>query len=673
MEKQHHAPTPRLVFGLVALFFLSAVASYGLEAKLSLDNDRFVVGQKFNVDLLVNTDQALKVQLVQPAYPAGLKLTTGPFTRATTWTNASGQTVTGTRITLSFRVVASGIVSLGPFTLTWNGQSVVVPARPLYLLEPDEAKNRFPLEVRWKVRQGPYYQGQDIPIILQVQNLETLVPPTNVDVPAPANALWEKSVGLGEIEITAVGDDRILSLPWGVWMLIPTQSGTVTLPAVTVNVSGLIRQTAPLVLNILPLPSEVDQTRALGDFTYKVSVQRDGLGPGQFALVQEVRGQGNFPYLVFPNVAFPGLTLVSQQETSGYHPTMAGYEGSLVQTRVFSAEKPGKILVTLPGFVSFQPDLNKTWTWDPKVVQVSASTPGAMTLPASLPLTPLDVDQVQAARPVKFWTQPWVWLIFLPGPLLLLASFLTKKGRKGGLLVLFPLVLILLGAGDPEVFQQQQALKQWNSQDFVKAHDTWQALAEAHPGEPGYWFNLGLATEKLKRSAEAVQAFENALASGFQGPQALQALRTLEKKQQLSDQFPVWQGPDLAWILLGVALAWNGLFVFWFLNRWTGRASWIIGIGLSLLLLVVAGGTLAVAVSDYGRVNAVVGPTDAPLRRVPGALAEDWLTLRHGTTVAYQGFSGNYALVVSGYGLEGWVQLNYLLPVQETLWISPRF
>ncbi|NNM67522.1 MAG: hypothetical protein HKM06_05900, partial [Spirochaetales bacterium] len=213
MEKQHHAPATRLVFGLVAFFFLSTATAYGLEAKLSLDNDRFVVGQTFNVDLLVNTDQALKVQLVQPAYPSALALTSGPFSRATTWTNASGQTVTGTRITLSFRVTGSGIVSLGPFTLTWNGQSVVVPSRPLYLLEPDESKNRFPLEVRWKVRQGPYYQGEDIPVLLQVQNLETLVPPANVDVPAPANALWEKTVGLGEIEITAVGDDRILSLP----------------------------------------------------------------------------------------------------------------------------------------------------------------------------------------------------------------------------------------------------------------------------------------------------------------------------------------------------------------------------------------------------------------------------------------------------------------------------
>ncbi len=642
MEKQQHAKKLALFFGLVSLFGLvTALRPFplaALEAKLSLDNDRFVVGQQFNVNILADTPDPLQLKLVPVTYPPELELTSGPFVRETSWENSSGQVTKGTKLTLSFRVVKTGIVTLGPFTVSYGQQSLLVSPKTLYLLARDEAQNRFPLQVGWSVPPGPYYLGEGIPVILQVKNLETLLQPAELDVSAPANTLWEKAGNIGDIEVTAIGDDRILTLPWSGWMMVPTQTGTVTLPAVTVNVNGLVRTTSPLNLTVQAIPATVT-TRAIGDFSYEARIERSVQNPGQVNVTQVVRGRGNFPYLVLPDVNAQGLRLLSKQETSGYRPTTEGYQGDLTVTWKFVADHSGSYTVQVPPFVSYQPSLDKVWTWEAKSETINLNNSGKVTIKPVTVLNPLPKTEWAQVKPWNLATKFWFWLAFLPGPVLFLLTFRGRKSRGKGLLVLIPLGFFLMSAADSNV--------------------------HTPINQPGYWYNQGLEQKQQKQTALAVRSFCRALALGYQGPQALTALHEVEKDAQLTDQFQVWQGPPTDLFLLATVLGWNLAFLFWAWHRRSGKVSWIVPMTVAFLIFAASGVTAGVSLVERSPGDAVVGTGDAPLRRVPSDLAENWLTVPQGTVVRYQGLSGPYALVTTGYGLQGWLKVNYLLPIQE--------
>ncbi len=650
MEKQFVTKKLALLLGLVTLLLPQSLTA--LEAKLSLDNDRFVVGQKFNVNILADTPDPLQLKLAPVTFPSELELTSGPFVRETSWENSSGQVTNGTKMTLSFRVIKTGIVTLGPFTITYGSQSFLVSPKTLYLLAQDESQNRFPLQVGWFIPPGPYFLGEGIPVILQVKNLETLIQPSELDVSAPANTLWEKAANIGDIEVTAVGDDRILTLPWSGWMMIPTQVGTINLPAVTVNVNGLVRTTSPLSLNIQAIPTVVT-TRAIGDFSYEARIERSTQNSGQVTVEQIVRGRGNFPYLVLPEVTATGLRLINKQETAGYRPTTSGYQGDLTVTWLFAADHAGSYTVQVPPFVSYQPSLDKVWTWEPKSETLNLGNAGKVTAKPVLVLNPLKKNEWSKVLPWNLTERFWFWLAFLPGPFLFFLTFLEHKGRGKGLLVLLPIGFFLMSAaGQPLQHQPQGGTTEVNS---VPSNET----------QPAYWYNEGLKQKQEKQTALAVRSFSRALALGFQGPQALTALREVEKEAQLTDQFQVWQGPstDLFWIL--VLVSWNVAFFFWAWHRHTGKVSWIIPMTVAFFIFSASGITAGISLAERSPGDAVVGTGDAPLRRVPSDLAENWLTVPQGTIVRYQGISGPYALVTTGYGLQGWLKVNYLLPIQD--------
>lgn len=652
----------QLLVGLVSLLLFPG-ALFALDARLSLDNDRYVVGQKITLDIIVNAADPLQVKLTQPSYPPALSLTEGPFIRETSWEDSPGRLLKGTKVSLTFKVNQSGLASLGPFVVAAGGDTVVVPARSLYFLGADEAKKRFPLEVRWQVPQGTFYQGQVIPVMLQVRNLDSLVKPKDMDVGAPASSLWEKALGLGEIEISSVGEDRIMNIPWGSWMLIPTQPGTLTLPPVSVEVTGVRRNAGALDLSIQPLPPELASTRAVGELTYTADVQ-DSHEEGQILVVQEVHGRGNFPYLIVPEVTVEGLTALSRQESSNYRPTTTGYQGSLTITTKFRADKLGRFTVHLPAFQAFQPENSKTWSWESKTVPVEISNLGSdQGSSKEKELKPLDWDQVTSARPWGLFSHFWAFFLFLPGFLFWLFTFFQKKNRGKGLIVLLPLEVLGIMASDPAPENFDKAMESYTVGNFTVSMNLWDSLVQGHPHEGGLLYNKGLAAAASGQTALAEQSYRLALADGFRGPEVAIALKRLEDKEQLTNQHPTWQGPSLDFFLLLTVVGVNLFFFFWGFQRITGKAVFIIATVIVFLSTAGALGTVAFIQWQSAQVDGVVGPSDGPIKRVPGDLAEEWLTLKRGTTVKALGASGEFVLVQTGYGLEGWVRKSFLLNV----------
>jgi len=627
------------------------------EARVVLNSDRYVVGSRWTVDILVDTPDPLTVRVTVPPLPPSLALSEGPYIRETSWEKVPGTLSRATKVSLTLKTLAPGIVELGPFDVKVGSLVQTLPPVTVYLLAADEAKHRFPVELGWVKPDGPFYTGQAIPLILQARNLDVLAQPQDPGLGAPAGSLWEKAVGLGEIEINSIGEDRLMNVPWGSWMLIPTKPGTLTVPAFKGSVSGLDRVVPPLVLEILPVPPEVGDGRAVGDFTYTADAKEGAAAQGgELVVTQEISGRGNFPYLKLPDVAVPELTLTSRQEGTRYRAAKGGYEGSLVVTWRFSSDQARTVTVSLPGFRAFQPKTARIDTWDPKTVSVALHLPTAVPSNPVPVARPLDWGEVQGARP---WAVSRGWLaflLFLPGPVFLLLTF-RFRGLQRGLLVLAVLGVLLVSANEPAPDGFADALKAQGSD----AADRWTALAAAHPEEPGLWYNKALACRDADKPAEAVHAFRMALRTGFQGDLAARGLMALEEKELLSDQFAPWTGWPTNLLFLALCIAWNCAFVVWGVQRLTGLSVWLPLLVLSILASAALGVFAVGAESARTEPDAVVGPADGPIRKVPGDLAETWMTLKAGTVVRVQGAADRWVLVQTGYGLEGWVDASGLL------------
>jgi len=664
MESQQPARSHRSVLvGLVivglGLLGLPAGAAPLPEARVVLNTDRYVVGTKWTLDILVDSPEPLTVKVPVPALPASLALAEGPYIRETSWEKVPGTLSRATKVSFTLKALAPGIVEVGPFEVKVGTTTQTVAPVTVYLLSPDEAKRRFPVELRWVKPEGPFYEGQAIPLMLQARNLDTLAQPEDMSLAAPPGSLWEKAVGLGEIEINSIGEDRLMNVPWGGWMLIPTKKGPLTVPGFKANVAGLSRTVPPLVLDVAPLPPEAAPGRAVGDFSYSVDAKPGDSAQGaQLVVVQEISGRGNFPYLVLPEVSAPGLTLTSRQEGTRYRAAKGGYEGSLVVTWRFSADQPRTVTLTLPGFTAFQPVTGRVDTWDPRPVTVVLSPGTPNSAPQAQPIRPLDWDGVQAVRPWGAARSWWSFTLFLPGLVFLAATFFVR-GPGRGLLVLLTLGVILVSASDgpPEGFDAA-----WKAQGYAAA-EQWGTLTGAHPDEPGLWYNKALSCQSAGRTAEAVHAFRMAMRTGFQGDLAARGLAALEEKELLTDQFVPWSGWPTNGMFLVFVIAVNLAFACWAFQRLTSSASWLPPLSVAVLAAATASVFLIGAETARVEPDAVVGLADGPIRKVPGDLAETWMTLKAGTVVRVQGASDRWVLVQTGYGLEGWVEESGLMPL----------
>lgn len=667
MESQQPARHHRTLFlrlvtlGLLLGALVPAVAAPLPEARVVLNSDRFVVGSRWTLDILIDTPDPLSVRVPVPVLPPNLALSEGPYIRETSWEKVPGTLSRATKATFTLRTLTPGIVEVGPFEVRTGTKTQTVAPVTVYLLAADEAKRRFPVELRWVKPEGPLYEGQAIPLLLQARNLDTLAQPQDLGLGAPPGCLWEKAVGLGEIEINSIDEDRIMNVPWGGWMLIPTKPGSLTIPGFQATVAGLVRTVPPLVLEVQSLPPEASGGRAVGDFSYSIEAKPGDVALGaSLVVVQEVSGRGNFPYLVMPEVSAPGLSLVSRQEGTRYRAARGGYEGSLVVTWRFSSPRARTLSLELPGFQAFQPSTGRIDTWDPRTTSVTLSLPAEAVVAPVPVVRPLDWAGVQAVRPWGITQSPWVVLLFLPGPVILLATFFFQ-GRSKGLLVLL-VALLLVSAAEPPPQGFDEAARSGG----YDAAERWGILATAHPGEPGLWYNKALACRDAGRTAEAVHAFRMALKTGFQGDLAARGLASLEEKELLTDQFLPWTGWPTNLLFLFLCLGVNLAFVFWAFQRISGASSWLFPLSLAILASAAMGVLVVGAETARQEADAVVGLADGAMHKVPGDLAETWMTLKAGTIVRIQGASDRWVLVQTGYGLEGWVEETDLMRLGNT-------
>lgn len=651
--------------GLVALFlFLIPLCSaVAVDAEWK---DHIIEHQRFTLKYITSFPGRSQVDIGDPLWPEGIEKISGPYTAQRTIQRDDGSYATVLQLIYTLRAGNAGIFGIPPVevsdgTEVQQSESLFIP-----VLRRDESFLKYPLVAGWQdlTQDAPtsLYAGQAFPLVLIMHNMEEISLPESVRLSTPDDAFLEKVRGIGDIGYDAVGADTLFHVPMETWMLTPSQSGIVELGAATVQILGLTRKTAPLKLEIRPLPEELASTAAVGDFRYTLAFpEREILSGNQAVLTVRVDGTGNLNYLNLPEPVFPEGLNVLRKEISDYRAASGGYKGYRELEFRFSSEEEGAFSIEVPGF---------NWI-DPETGRISRRSAESFSFRVLSLLDSLQEDAqsfalVSAQEMVKertttLYRNPWLYLFLLPGPLFLL---LVRLGvfRKS-LLVLLASLLFLSAALQESLDTSwiESAQQAFDSSEFEQALDLYETRGRDWEARASFLYNRGVLRFLNGAYSSSVADLRSALKLRPTNAMISGTLSFVEEYLGLEHQ-PVARlfiAPDLLFILL--LLIFNLVFVFLALYRLKRQAGWtVLMIFLSMLLSLAGTTELVRSLLLLHRKEAVIS-SEISIRKIPEEGASPWIALPEGTAVRMIRSYDGFVLIQTAYGLEGWVPRDDLI------------
>jgi tetratricopeptide (TPR) repeat protein len=277
--------------------------------------------------------------------------------------------------------------------------------------------------------------------------------------------------------------------------------------------------------------------------------------------------------------------------------------------------------------------------------------------------------EIRWHRGEPLYARPAGLLLFLPGPLFLLAvllpPLLPPRLRRGW--PAFPLLLLLvlpLGARDEARDPgrlAEQAAAAYARGEIRSAADIFAGLEQDFPGNPALMYNLAVCYHRLGQRGQAVFLLRRSLAES-PGDRVIRAtLSALEREYGLDAQLglppPLSAGLPyyLAACLSNLAFAAGALFI-----RRRRVQLLILVVLLAAGALISLGSYLALE-SRERRPVGVVAAAAAELKTIPRAGAQSRLELAEGTSLYVLGEDERFMLVETSFGFKGWVQKRMLL------------
>lgn len=684
--KEQVSQRNRIGQGLVILLGLLCVSIplYGQQASAwQITPDRIVVGELDRVRAVCMVDRPWSgsLRVILPPEKEGYYYLSDPLIEEI----QEGEHFGKTQISLTLRAVQRGLYLLEPLVLVDAlGKETVLPPLILSFLRYDEKNYRYPLDVSWAgdlPRQA--YVGQPVYLVLVLKNTREILVPDSIRFPSPDKGVLKQEDFSPPIEPVSFGPVRLYSVPVAVWVLTPTETGTLVIPSARVQIGNLERATDTQPIEILPLPRELEGSGAIGSFRVGLKSSGESVAQGDYlTLSVSVEGSGNLHYLKVPEPVFQAAEnwkLISVSEENSLIPASGGYSGFRTVHYRYQCLKSGTFQVGTAPFLYLNPLTGgiQSALDNPVLVSVQQADGNGPDAEGKETLVrlPLEAGSLAVYDLQLGHRNPLLLIFLLPGIFLLVYYFLGKWGLKKNvlkalLIVLFFLmgVVFLSYMGMHFITQRDELTGLLEKGNAAYVHgDASSALyyyreAELRaPEHPALLYNLALASHAAGDNAEAIYRLRKLLVFRPGDRNAGRFLQELEQMNHLvSETLPVSRINPEIFYLAGL-VCWN-LF-FWFLFRYlvSGRIRMAL---LGLLNLVL---TLVFIAGYFGldiyrnKPFAVARQQQTEMKRAPSKSASHWLDIRKGTTIRVTADIGDYLLVKTIYGVEGWVR-------KEDLW-----
>jgi hypothetical protein len=611
--------------------------------------DRFEIdrGGEFELRFTVPGDDPEQVRLGIPPLPEGVSQPDGPVA------------VTRGRREMEVRIPFRGDVA-GRFvveSILVDTPSATLETPPVLVEVRDPQRDRVPFRAAWRLLSDQVWQGQSVPVVLEITDIDSFAFPESVSFRSPQTGLFEEVSGIGSVASREIAGRTIYRIPVASFLFTPAAAGTVALPAATIRADGIDVQAPALEVEVTELPGIAGEADAVGDFSLESRVEPRRIAPGETGLLEiTITGAGNLPVLEFPEVSLDGLVEVERIQEGSFEPDVAnlsGYVGSRTLRIRFEVE--GEVesgMVRIAPFIAYDPRSDLPATVPSRTFPVELVREDAA---ASEATPPPQIELIEISRLTSpFWIPlgevPWTGFLLLLGPIVFAAVRLISV-RGAAALIMLPLLVGATIFPRIDVQRLQRAAEIAEEGRPAVAGVLYDLELQREGWHPGLHYNRGVLA---LRADNAVTAIYHLRLAARLAPELRRFRSTLATAEDYfgadaSLDVPVHPRPDL--FIFVLSLVWT---VAWVLLSVRGRLRRTIGLVtlamVGVVLLAGWGWSYRLATID----EAVVA-RPVTVRRIPDMTAQPWLQIDPSTVVRVELSYEEFLLIRTTAGVNGWI------------------
>jgi hypothetical protein len=642
------------------------------QVSVSLEPRRVIQRERITVSILVDHQDPTTLEITAPPVPDGVVQLSGPNIKPYIEQSRNRDSMVKILAAYTYRVDLPGRKVLEPFRIVIDGREIFT--EPILIEAASRnAPNEVPFDVRWRMLTEQLYEGGTVALVLELLNLTEIGFPDAVRVSSPGAGVFEEVEGLGEIRFRTVGETTLYTVPIATYLYTATQRGEAVIPAARVTAFGMTVTGEQLRVPVKPVPADVRATGAVGTFRFDSWVDNPNVALGESVVLHmRVRGAGNLSYLQVPAPKADGMIVTEKSQNDSLLPSEAGYSGERELVYRLLPESTGGLSIEVPRFVWFDPAAATTVQTEARryAIQVAAApehTGAGTEQDLGFPFPLLGRAEIERLQSVDLSGNPISYLAFMPGPIALVLYLVFRKKGPGGKRRRFwaagPAVVFLCAASAAFPWELlERGAAQYEDGLFEEAAASFGEASVRAGGNAGVEYNLFLAAYRAGRYGEALRALRNAVRLKPMNQMFRQTLAWADRTLGLDRQIPVSPRihPDL--LFLAAALAINlASFAAIMLLRGRRGISVILFVLLLFILVGTAGG-LWYTIDQRSDTTGIIGPGPGSLRKIPRASSDEWFPLKAGTAVRIIAETGEFYLIETGYGIQGWITRENLFP-----------
>ena len=346
---------------LLSLFLLGAPwAIFAQKTKLPLRvnvltyPNRPRLGDDFQIILRVNEPRRFsnRVFYTKDNFPKQLSMLGGPYIKP------AGEASTDYIYLVKANEIGQFV--LPSFTYTNGIISQRTQTQTIEILPRDPNSEEYKIQGAYRSPPLSVYQGQAFGLVLEVKNLNELMPVGTQNLPPIANAIIENAPGFGSITEHKFRDDTLYNVPVMAWIVATGSASKLTLPSMTLKAGTQTTISPSVSIDVLPLPKEVSESNAVGSFRLTSEISDKSVTEDGFIELKiRLEGEGNFHILNLPQpLMSENVEIAKQSDMRVLMPTTRGYSGyieSTYQIKPTADLENHRASVTVPEFNSWDP------------------------------------------------------------------------------------------------------------------------------------------------------------------------------------------------------------------------------------------------------------------------------------------------------------------------------
>lgn len=648
-------------FLICILVFFIFPGLYAQEIIMEMSPNPVGRGDRFSVDFFIDYENMSAISVDQPVLPDGVSLYKGPYKRPYWLQLQDGSSRKKTLITYTYSTSKVGRFEIGSFLFTLGDSNFITDPN---IIRVGLYKNRelyIPYDVGWFFSPGSFYEGQAIPIVLEVKDLEEVMLFNDVTVDPPDKGFMESVNNLGQVDVTEKGGIPLYTIPVRGFIFTPSSSGKMKMPTGTVTERGISSTSKSIFLDILKIPQEISTTGAIGEFKISSWLVNNNLIENEnIELHVKVTGTGNINYFQLQPPIGEGLILVNTSEISDYLASDDGYMGNRETVYTFISDSPGDKKIIIPPFPFLNPKTGIVNYGDTGNISlnIKASLNNSIdnTVTESFPFLLKRVDSSGFSSTGRY-KNPSSYLWLLPGPLVFLIFFVT--GRKK--VILGVSIIFIAAAGQINLNRAVDlAIGQYEIGEYEKAIKYFQEARQEFPDNSYLSYNLALSYYQIGDFGKSVYQARDAFYHDPFNSDYRHLVSYIELEGGIL--YPVELSfnlyPDAFFFLLMILVNTASFVGVIYLVK--NKNIYFISSVLLLGLSVLAVGGLGFSIIQKGRQVGIIMEDNVSVKKIPLLEAETVVDMKSGESVLIKGESGNFLFINTGTGIKGWIDRSEL-------------